>query len=71
MSSYFRSLLAEVLPGWAFWRSSPRPARPLDGAPSGKGVEAARKANEGSAEDDEKTDNDQPPADPDSLNRRL
>jgi hypothetical protein len=70
MSSYFRSFLAEILPGWAFWRSSPRPTKPLDGAPLGKGVEQAeaRKISERTPRD---TDDDQPPADPDSLNRRL
>ena len=41
MSSYFRSLLAEVLPGWAFWRSPRRPTKPLDGQPLGSGVKPA------------------------------
>lgn len=31
--SYFKSLLAEVMPGWAFWRSSRRPTPPLAGSP--------------------------------------
>lgn len=74
MSSYFRSLLAEILPGWAFWRSSRRPTAPLDGAPLGKGVEPAeaRRVSEQAPKDDgAKPFPDQSPADPDSLNRKL
>jgi|GEM_PF-6869392 len=83
MSSYFRSLLAELLPGWAFWRSSRRPTTPLDGAPLGKGVEpseARRLREQATPEqaplsptpgDGAKPMGDQPPADPDSLNRKL
>jgi hypothetical protein len=73
MSSYFRSLLAELLPGWAFWRSSRRPTTPLDGAPLGSGIEPseARRASEPSPEEQARRAGDQPPADPDSLNRRL
>jgi hypothetical protein len=33
MGSYFKSLLAELMPGWAFWRSSGRPTPPLAGSP--------------------------------------
>jgi hypothetical protein len=78
MSSYFRSLLAEILPGWAFWRSSRRPTKPLDGAPLGQGVEPseARRLGDEVTRDEAlgsgaKPMGDQPPADPDSLNRRL
>jgi hypothetical protein len=33
MSGYFKSLVAELMPGWTFWRSSRQPTKPLDGAP--------------------------------------
>jgi len=70
MSGYFRSLLAEVLPGWAFWRSSRRPTQPLEGQPLGKGLEpgAIQKSAEPAAPENKA---DQPPLDPDSENRRL
>ncbi len=74
MSSYFRSLLAEVLPGWAFWRSSRRPTKPLDGAPLGKGIEpseAYRQDERAPQRTAPPADEAQPPADPDSANRRL
>ncbi len=74
--SYFKSLLAEILPGWTLWRSSPRPTQPLDGAPLGKGVEPADadRAIKRTSPDPipaPPAAGDQPPADPDSLNRKL
>ena len=75
MSSYFRSLLAEILPGWTFWRSSRRPTRPLDGAPLGAGVEPKEARRQGEHAPQTAAappvDDNQPPADPDSANRRL
>lgn len=77
MSGYFRSLFAELLPGWTFWRSSRRPSAPLEGAPAAEAVEPASTVNPGARTPPTgrgptpAAAADQPPADPDSLNRRL
>lgn len=74
MSSYFRSLLAEVLPGWAFWRSSRQSTTPLHGQPLGSDLEpkdTKKPGGDSRSPSGQDQPGDQPPVDPDSENRRL